>query len=238
MSTTAPPSTSELVLYELSGKNDLRFSPYCWRTRMALAHKGLAATCMPVRFTEMDRVAFSGQRRVPVLVDHGVVVAESGKIAQHLERTYPDRPSLFGGASGEALARFLDAWTGRVMFPRLVDLVLCDVLDHLEADDAEYIRESRERRLGSTLESLCERREANLPIFRASLDPMRSVLRRTPFISGEAPTYADYIVFGPFQWARMISSFRPLAGDDPVLAWRDRMLELFDRLAGSAPGYY
>jgi hypothetical protein len=30
------------TLYDLAGADpDLRFSPYCWRTRLALAHKGL-----------------------------------------------------------------------------------------------------------------------------------------------------------------------------------------------------
>ena len=30
-----------LILYELGGVNDRRYSLYSWRARMALAHKGL-----------------------------------------------------------------------------------------------------------------------------------------------------------------------------------------------------
>jgi len=30
-----------IVLHDLTGADDRRFSPNCWRTRMALAHKGL-----------------------------------------------------------------------------------------------------------------------------------------------------------------------------------------------------
>ncbi len=51
------------------------------------------------------------------------------------------------------------------------------------------------------------------------------------------PLYADYIVFGAFQWARCISDFRLLAADDPVHAWRARMLELYGGLAAKAKGY-
>jgi glutathione S-transferase len=35
----------------------------------------------------------------------------------------------------------------------------------------------------------------------------------------------------------MISAYRLLEDDDPVHAWRGRMLGLFDGLAASAPGY-
>jgi len=66
-------------------------------------------------------------------------------------------------------------------------------------------------------------RGAKLPAFRASLDPLRRTVERQPFVSGDAPAYADYIVFGAFQWARAISDFEVLAADDPVRAWRGRM---------------
>ncbi|MGL4964315.1 MAG: hypothetical protein ACRC67_24000 [Inquilinus sp.] len=48
-----------LTLYELAGADAaLRFSPHCWKTRMALAHKGLEADRLPWRFTEKDAIAF------------------------------------------------------------------------------------------------------------------------------------------------------------------------------------
>ena len=38
-----------LQLFELVGTDDTRpFSPYCWRTRMALAHKGLDHGSIPI----------------------------------------------------------------------------------------------------------------------------------------------------------------------------------------------
>ena len=54
-----------LVLYELCGAADLRFSPYCWRTRLALEHKGIGYETVPVLFTDKPKIAFSGQKRVP-----------------------------------------------------------------------------------------------------------------------------------------------------------------------------
>src|ERR1700742_105597 len=70
-----------LTLYELSGKADLRFSPFCWRARLAIAHKGLPVRYVPVAFTDKKTIAFSGQKRVPVLVDGPEIVSDSWKIA-------------------------------------------------------------------------------------------------------------------------------------------------------------
>jgi glutathione S-transferase len=58
-----------------------------------------------------------------------------------------------------------------------------------------------------------------------------------PYLGGESPTYADYSVFGGFQWARAISGFRLLEHGDPIAEWRHRMLELHGRLTANAPGY-
>jgi glutathione S-transferase len=44
-----------ITLYDLAGAEaDRRFTPLCWRARMALAHKGLAVETVPWRFTETD----------------------------------------------------------------------------------------------------------------------------------------------------------------------------------------
>ena len=58
-----------LKLFELVGAESNRpFSPYCWRIRMALAHKGLEAELVPWRFVEKAAIEPSGQTKVPVLV--------------------------------------------------------------------------------------------------------------------------------------------------------------------------
>ena len=79
-----------ISLYDLAGvEADRRFSPFCWRTRMALAHKGLEVETVPWRFTETDKIAFSGQGKVPVIVDRGKTVYDSWTIADHLDVSEP-----------------------------------------------------------------------------------------------------------------------------------------------------
>ena len=92
-----------IKLYELVGTDPSRpFSPFCWRTRMALAHKGLSAETIPWCFTEKGAIAPHGSKKVPVLLDGDHAVVNSWTIANHLEDRYPDRPSLFGGEGGRA----------------------------------------------------------------------------------------------------------------------------------------
>ena len=93
-----------LKLFELVGTDAARpFSPYCWRTRLALAHKGLKAESIPWRFTEKDRLSAHGAEKVPVLLHGDKAAADSWVIANYLEDKFPERPSLFGGEGGRAL---------------------------------------------------------------------------------------------------------------------------------------
>ncbi len=225
-----------IVLHDLAGADPARrFSPYCWRIRMALAHKGLDVDARPWRFTEKETIAASGQGLVPVIVDRGRTVHNSWEIARYLEATYPDRPSLFGGAA--APVRFIAAWADKVLHPGIGRMIIADIFAVLADKDRAYFRESREKRFGMTLEAAQADRDQRLPQFRQSLEPVRVVLSGAPFLGGETPSYADYAVFGAFQWARCTSPFKLLADDDPILAWLGRMRALFDGLAETVPAF-
>lgn len=226
-----------LILYELAAPDERRFSPYCWRIRMALAAKGLEAERVPIRFSDKPLIAFSGQDRVPVLADGDTVVFDSWRIACHLEDAYPDRPPLFGNAIARGTCRFLNQWADRVQLPGISPLVIHDIYRHLDPADHAYFRASREKRLGRSLEDIQADRDERVLAFRTTLEPIRATLREQPFLAGDTPAYADFIVFGGFQWARSISDFPLLTHDDAVYGWLETMLDLFDGLARKAPGY-
>ena len=77
-----------LKLYELVGTDDARpFSPFCWRTRMALAHKGLSAETIPWCFTDKAAIASHQSEKVPVLLDGDAAIVDSWVIANYLEDT-------------------------------------------------------------------------------------------------------------------------------------------------------
>jgi glutathione S-transferase len=204
---------------------------------MALAHKGLDADSIPWRFTEKSAIAPHGSEKVPVLLHDDSAVVDSWVIANYLEDNFPDRPSLFGGEGGRAISRMLNWWGDIAVVGGIFPLVVADVPAHLGPVDADYFRTSREARLGKPLEQVRDGRDAAVAGFRKSLEPMRLTLKTQPYLGGEAPNYADYIVFGGFQWARVISPFRLLEADDPICAWREKLLDAFGGLARKSPGY-
>jgi len=223
-----------IVLHDLAGADpDLRFSPYCWRTRFALAHKGLPVETVPWRFTDTEAIAFSGQGKVPVIQDNGKVVSDSWAIAEYLEEQVPS-PTLFGGATGRAHALFVNSWVDAVLIGGIARFIVRDLLDVIDPKDKDYFRSSREARFGRSLEEVQEGREARLPAFRESLLPVRLVLRRQAWLGGSAPSYADHIVAGTLMWPCCVSRFELLEAADPVAQWFSRVLDLYGGLGRSA----
>lgn len=227
-----------IVLYDLVGCDDRRFSPNCWRSRLAIAHKGLDCETRPTTFTGIADVAGGGHRTLPVIEDGDTVVAESWPIAEYLESRYPERPSLFGGDTGRGLTRFLQAWVEQRLNPVLRRLIILDVHDHVLPEDRAYFRRSREERFGATLEQVQSGREGRIEDLWARLEPARATLAVQDFLAGARPAYADYVLFGALQWARVVSPLALATGDDPVAVWFDRCLGLYDGLGRSTPGYW
>ncbi len=221
-------------MHDLAGADpDVRFSPYCWRIRFALAHKGLAVETVPWRFTETDVIGFSGQGKVPVINDAGTVKSDSWAIAEYLEDRYPE-PALFGGPAGKAHAYFVNAWADGVLVGAIARFIVCDLLDVIDPKDRDYFRSSREARFGASLEAIQAGREDRVAAFRDLLLPIRLVLRRQDWLGGTTPSYADYIIAGTLMWPRCASRFALLEDNDVVAQWLDRVLDLHGGLGRSA----
>lgn len=217
-----------IVLYELcAADGNRRFSPHCWKVRMALAHKGVPFETRPTRFTQIQEICGGFSPTVPVIEDRSRLVRDFFDIAVYLEETYQERPSLFHGDGGRALARFVESFALTVVHPRLLALIVKDINDQLGPADKVYFRKTREERLGRTLEAVQADREERLPAFREALQPLRHLFGKQPFLGGGTPLFADYILFGPLQWARVISPFKLLDPGDPVAQWFERCLDLY-----------
>jgi glutathione S-transferase len=147
-----------ITLYDLVDKDGKRYSPYGWRIRMALAHKGLDAAVELCWHSDKKKLSFSGQSLVPVLVDDQQVVGDSWNIACYLDEAYPNRPMLMGGEEGRSFARFMNLWTDSIIGRPLVRSLYLDIWKslHPNADRNEF-RKRREQRNGATLEgSACK----------------------------------------------------------------------------------
>jgi glutathione S-transferase len=164
-------------------------------------------------------------------------VHDSWAIAEYLDQEYPNRPLLINDESERVLCRFLQYWSETAVLRPVMQMIAVEATNLLVPEDQGYFRATREARFGATFEDLVKDRETRLPELRASFEPLRRDFERRDFIAGKAPSYADYIVFGIFQWAQIVSEFEVLDADDPIRAWRGRMLDLFGGLARQTPAY-
>lgn len=227
-----------VLLYDLVGKEDRRMSPFCWRAKLSLAHKNISFETEAVKFTEKNKIAFSGQEQLPVLVIGERTIFDSWNIACHLEENFHDGEELFAGAEEQTVTRIFNHWFDEIVTMSLFPLLVPDNFDVVLPEDLPYYTESRFRWLGKNREELyAERSEDSFIEWRQKLEPVREGLKNSSFLGGERPLYCDYIVFSMFMWARAVSPWPLLEADDVLYNWRERMLDLHDGLARKSPGY-
>lgn len=217
-----------MILYDLVNRHKTHFSPNSWRVRMALAHKGLAFDVRDVLFGTIKDINPEQKLTIPTLEHDGRFVTDSWAIVEHLDAAFPDTPRLIAPGADGHVTKFFQFWVQTTVHAGIARLILLDLHDSLEPADQAYFRASREKQFHKTLEDLQAGREERVDAFRKSLQPLRLALGSSPFVGGAQPCYADYLVFGGFQWARLSSPFKLLAEDDLVHGWFERCLDLYD----------
>jgi glutathione S-transferase len=218
-----------LKLYELALGNGRSASPFVWRIRYALAHKGLAFESELLSFRDIPH-RFAGRfKTVPVLECGEVMMAESWDIAEYLDQAYPTHPPLFGSAAELSMVRLTDQWFTAEVLRKMLRIYLLDVHDAAHPLDQPYFRQSREQGFlrGRTLEDFTADRLSRLPALRESLAPLRAHLAKFPFLGGASPNFADYIVLGAFIWAGSVATVPLLQADDALRPYIERGLDLY-----------
>jgi glutathione S-transferase len=212
-----------IELYDLAGANDLRLSPFCWRTKGVLAYKKIPYTTVPIRFSDKDKLTFSGQDRVPVIKDNGTVVYDSWTIAEYLENKQSE-PRVFPGLGHKEACRFFNLYVNNTVHAALFPVVVTDIFAKIEPVDREYFRTSREQRLGMTLEEIGAKRATYRPKVQTVLTDLEATLAGQDFFYGDF-SYADLCLFGTFKWVTAVSN-EPLFDSTPALrAWWGRVRE-------------
>ena len=210
-----------IELYDLVGAKDLRFSPFCWRTKAVLAYKNIPYTTVPIRFSDKDKLAFSGQDRVPVIKDGDTVVYDSWTIAGYLENKQPE-PRIFPVLGLKEACRFFNLYVDRTVHPACLPVVVSDIFAKIDPADRTYFRTSREARFGVTLEAMAARRAENRPKLQAILADLEATIAGQDYFFGVL-TYADFCLFGTFKWVTVVSE-EPLFDSTPALqGWWRRM---------------
>jgi len=218
-----------IILYDLACANNRRPSPFCWRVKYALAHKGLEFDTIPVKFTEI-RKYFDGQfNTLPTIDDNGKIINDSDAIAEYLNIAYPHKP-LFLEDSEHSHIASLEEWQMKHILPNLFSIYAFDIYNGVSSEDKDYFRSSRELDLGCSLEESAVNRDVALGTLRKSLNPLRKTLLTSPFLSGDNPNYADYIIVSSFLWIASVSTMPLLEANDPLLGWISRCQDLFNNI--------
>ena len=233
------PDKNKLRLYEVALEDGRSASPFVWRIRYALTHKGIPFEAVHLGFTEIPTVFGGKFKTVPILEHGSTVLSESWDIAEYLDRVFPETPPLFASPGELATVRLTDAWFMSEVMRKMFRLYVKDVHDAARPQDRPYFRQSREKNMkGKTLETFTADRATHLPAIRASLAPLRTHLQKFPFLGGSTPNFADYIALGGFYWGASVGTMPLLERDDALRDWLDRGFGLYDGIArnpGTAP---
>lgn len=206
------------ILYERAGADGLCPSPVCWRTRIALALKGVEAERRPMRFADVEQLAATtGSRTVPVLAVDGRMIVDSDAIAAHLDTMAPSGPQLMAGDAatvGADLERELGA--------RIGPLVGADFLRRLLPEDRDYFKQSREARYGRSFEEL-ETLRAGLELDLAfSLGRLEPQLEANRYLGGDEIAWPDIVVYSYVAWIAFASPRSMPELVNPVRTWFER----------------
>lgn len=225
-----------ITLYDLQLASGCTISPFVWATKYALAHKGFDIDIVPGGFTGiMDRTGGRSER-LPVIVDDGEWVLDSWLIAEYLDRTYPDRPTLIPDPSVKPLVEFLEGWLWRTAIGPWFRAFIVDYRDRSLPQDHEYVTTSRETMLGGRkLEEVSAEGKAQLAQVPPTLEPFRQLVTQNKWLGGEGPNYADFRALSVFLWTASVAAVPPLTEDDPLRDWLDRGFDLYGGL-GRHPG--
>ena len=223
-----------IQLYELVAKNEaIRFSPYAWRVRLSLLHKGLQYEGIPWHLTDKAAIADANSKTVPVIKTKDGWARDSFEICLQLDKNFSDKQLI----NDVTMARFFNGWLTRTVVHGLFPMIAADIWEILSDDDQLYFRKTREKFLGSSLEQARKGRETITPDFLASLSPVREMLTMSgaDFLSGDNAGWSDYALASNFIWARAVSDYDVLDDDMVLTEWFERMLDLFDGHARKAP---
>jgi glutathione S-transferase len=225
-----------IKLYDLAGSDpEILFSPYCWRVRMSLLHKGLEFASIPWRFLEKETIAESGHKAVPVINDGGTWVGDSWGIVKYLDEKYPNQPTLLNGAEGEAHASLVQELCASLVFPAVIPVAIYPISQLLDEEDRAYFLKTREAALGNKLSDINADPDTGKANLEKALIPFNNMLKNTQFIGGNTPTYADSCLFGVLKWADVVSPYRPINDSSALGEWFVRLENMYDAHAANAP---
>lgn len=219
----------KITLYDLQLRDGQTISPFVWATKYAIAHKGFEIDIVPGGFTGIMERTGGRSERLPVIVDNGKWVLDSWLIAEYLDATYPDRPTLIGSKQVAIATKFIENWLWGAVLREWMPNIVQDYRDMVLEVDWDYVTKTRTPP-GKTLEEVQAGREDRLPLIPPKLELLRTTLRETPWLGGDEPNYTDYRALAVFLFMAAVATTPVLTDDDPIRDWVERGFDLYGGL--------
>ena len=192
----------ELYQFELS--------PFSEKVRFILDYKGLEYKKIEVTpgLGQLDVFKISGQRQLPVLKDSDTVIADSTAIALYLDDKYPDSPLIPTDAIAKAQCLIMEQWADESFIVRtrkafisalnhyqnfrvsLLPNNIPDVLKNVVSAFPSEILTTIGTGVGLGNDIFKEAQEN----IKKDLDSLTLILENQPYLTGSAPTLADFTV--------------------------------------------
>jgi glutathione S-transferase len=162
---------------------------------------------------------------LPVIQDPstGKVIADSWKIAEYLDATYPDRPTLIPRGTHALQWAFLVAiWTAAA--DPIADLMQQPTCARLAPASQAFFRRTREERHGCKVEDMSAgaQRVEHWKTAEAGLGRIGGWLEKggegSRWVMGDVVTFADFALAGWIVWARQVADSEEW---EKVAGWGD-----------------
>ncbi|THV04197.1 hypothetical protein K435DRAFT_962024 [Dendrothele bispora CBS 962.96] len=220
------PELKPIVFYDFPGKNESlnAWNPNCWKTRYCLNYKGVPYTTTWVEYPDVERILKaagisptlikpdgSPLYTIPAIVDPntGVALAESFQIAQYLDKTYPDGPTLVPAGTKALQNAFISAFSSNIS-PILQFSLLGIYEDILSPRSQPYFHETRPGFVlgGLTIEEAYPKGENAKEEWKKLEAGFGNIAKwmneEEKFVMGDVISFADFAVAGSLQAARKI----------------------------------
>ncbi|MBS71308.1 MAG: hypothetical protein CML91_07495 [Rhodobiaceae bacterium] len=214
-----------ITLFDLSGKNDLRFSPYCWRVKYLLNFRKITYQTKPTCFTERLNNTFFGDAKLPTIMDDGIKISNSFNIAEHIENKYVDIDQRIINSENKSSLHFINHWSDHFLNTSILERVAYDIISVLDHKDIEYFIESRSKRFGmSPKDFQTYNMNKSENSFNKCCNFLDKILEKQRYLLGDNITYAEMIVFGSFTWGEKVSKNTQIEKKfERLSAWKNEL---------------
>lgn len=140
---------------------------------------------------------------------HNAVIADSFKIAQYLDATYPDTPAVIPPGTTALQNVFSETFFEKVGYP-IYKYTNLQIMKQLPERSQVYWRKTREVSFGAAIEDIApEGSEKRAELWKTVISGLKLMdgylsVQEGEFIAGDKPTFADVTVVAILTWPKRL----------------------------------